>query len=246
MRPVVTAKTFLKTIDAWREEVVELVGGARNQIYGVMAKAWFLVLLLREDERLQRKFFRHAKLKGRRKASELVTEVMAFVMSANSERKRKLAWKRGRVIEFLHGQGIKTEKIAKEIQARGGLEAVCKQAAELKPRRNTTKNASKKVSEKEPTTILGKIDRRHSTDADQSKSANAQAGAVTLKNDQYVTVELLISLSDLDDLEKMVARSKAKITVKRLSRNDVKFKVIRVKRTITKVTEKDEDNNNTW
>jgi hypothetical protein len=68
-------------------------------------------------------------------------------MGVKTESGRKLAWKRGRVIEFLHDQGIKISKIAAEIQSRGGIEAVLKQAAEQKPRRDKvhsdTKNSVK-------------------------------------------------------------------------------------------------------
>ena len=36
------------------------------------------------------------------------------------------------MIQFLHGQGVKTAKIAAEIKSRGGIEAVLKQAVKHK------------------------------------------------------------------------------------------------------------------
>ena len=99
---------------------------------------------------------------------------MAYVMGANSESKRKLAWKRGRVIEFLHSQGIKIAKIAAEIKSRGGIEAVLKQAVKQQPRRDK-KSAGKKASAKKSKHLVAKT--RDKQDRDTFDSDDSDIGA---------------------------------------------------------------------
>src|SRR5450759_3653294 len=80
MTQVVTAKNFLKTLDSLRDQVKAALSGYREHVYGLMAKAWLVVLLLRKDKKLRRKFVRRAKLKVAAKgktALKVVTEVMA-------------------------------------------------------------------------------------------------------------------------------------------------------------------------
>ena len=96
------------------------MGGYHQQAYRLMAKAMFVTVLLRTNKKLKRKFIRHVRPKSDGKGGSgsinLVTEVMAYVMGAKSNSDRKIAWKHGRVIEFLHGEGVKIAKIAAEIQ----------------------------------------------------------------------------------------------------------------------------------
>jgi hypothetical protein len=137
MKQIVTAKNFLGTLNSLRQEYKTNRGGYRQQIYGLMASAMHVALLLRANKKVKRKFLRH--VKSERNSGgvpiNIVTEVMVYVAGATSESARKIAWRRGRVIEFLHDQGIKIAKIATEIKTRGGIGAVLKQATKEDPRR---------------------------------------------------------------------------------------------------------------
>jgi hypothetical protein len=229
MKQVVNAKNFVQTLDLLRDQVKAALGGYREQVYGFMAKAWLIVLLLRRDKELQRKFIRRAKLKVAAKgtaALKVVTEVMAYVMGVKTESGRKLAWKRGRVIEFLHDQGIKISKIAAEIQSRGGIEAVLKQAAKQKPRRDKVSSDTKNGVKKRET-VVGESN--HKQDHDESDGVNARSPATARRNDGWVVMPMLINLSDRDMLLGLPLRSCASIIVTRVGQKDAKIEVDRIK-----------------
>ncbi|WP_156041981.1 hypothetical protein [Bradyrhizobium sp. URHD0069] len=209
MKQVVTAKNCLQVLDSLRDEVNAAFRGYREQVYGFMAKAWLIVLLLRRDKELQRKFIRRAKLKVAAKgtaALKVVTEVMAYVMGVKTESGRKLAWKRGRVIEFLHDQGIKIAKIAAEIQSRGGIEAVLKQAAAQKPRRPKEVPRSE-----EPTLDRTRHGHNDGTPQHGDFGVTAESSRAIRRNDRKVTMAVLIRLSDRDALAEFPAGSRVKI-----------------------------------
>ena len=230
MTQIVTEKNFLKTLETLRDQVKAALSGCRETVYSAMAKAWRIVLLLRSDKKLQAKFIRRAKLKVATKgkaALQVVTEVMAFVMGAKTALKKKLAWKRGRVIEFLHDQGIKIAKIAAEIQSRGGIEAVLKQAAKLQPRR-AKRSASTKTNAKEFKAHVAET--RPKQDRNEYGDMSARSPATTQRNDRPLIMPVLISLSDRDALEDLPVDSKARIVVKRTNENGVKIAVIRIKK----------------
>ena len=229
MKPVVTAKNVFQTLDSLRDRVKAAFRGYREQVYGFMAKAWLIVLLLRKDKELLRKFIRRAKLKVAAKGKavlKVVTEVMAYIMGVKTESGRKLAWKRGRVIEFLHDQGIKISKIAAEIQSRGGIEAVLKQAAEQKPRRDKVSSDTKNGIKKRETV---EAKSSHKQDLDESDGVNARSPATPLRNDRQVVMPMLINLSDRDMLLGLPLRSCVSIIVTRVGQKDAKIEVDRIK-----------------
>ena len=228
MKPVVTAKNVFQTLDSLRDRVKAAFRGYREQVYGFMAKAWLIVLLLRKDKELLRKFIRRAKLKVAAKGKavlKVVTEVMAYIMGVKTESGRKLAWKRGRVIEFLHDQGIKISKIAAEIQSRGGIEAVLKQAAEQKPRRDKV-HSDTKNSVKKRETVVAKSS--HKQDRDESDSANTGLPATTRRNDGQVVMPVLVNLSDRDMLVGPPVGSRVKIFATRINQKDAKIRIKRI------------------
>ena len=196
-----------------------------------MAKAWLVVLLLRKNKKLQRKFIRRAKLKVAAKgktAFKVVTEVMAYVMGAKTESKRKLAWKRGRVIEFLHGQGTKIAKIAAEIRSRGGIEAVYRQAAKLKPRRDKG-SAGEKASGKKAKALVAQTSDKH--DRDESDDVDAGSPATSRRNDGLVIMPLLINLSNRDMLDELPIGSRVRIVATRTTtQRGAKIEVNRIKK----------------
>jgi hypothetical protein len=122
-------KNVLQILESLNQEYKTNRGGYHQQAYSLMAKAMSVALLLRVNKKLKRKFIRYVRPKSAEKnisaSINIVTEVMVYVMGAKSESNRKIAWKRGRVIEFLHDEGVKIAKIAAEIPSRGGIEAMC-------------------------------------------------------------------------------------------------------------------------
>jgi hypothetical protein len=230
MKQVVNAKNFIQTLDSLRGQVKGALGGYREQVYRLMAQAWLVVLLLRKDKKLQRKFISRAKLKVAAKgktAFKVVTEVMAYVMDAKTASKRQIAWKRGRVIEFLHNQGVKIAKIAAEIKSRGGIEAVYNQAVKLKPRRDKG-SAGEKASGKKAKAPVAKTSGKQ--DRDESDDADAGSPGTSRRNDGQVIIPLLINLSDRDMLAQLPAGSRVKIIATRISQKTAKIEVVRIKK----------------
>jgi hypothetical protein len=244
MAPVITAENCLKTLDSLRDFVKAAVSGCRESIYGAMAKAWLVVLLLRKDKKLQRKFIRRAKLKVAAKgktALKVVTEVMAYVMGAKTVSKRKLAWKRGRVIEFLHTEGIKIAKIAAEIKSRGGIEAIFKQAVKQQPRRQKGSGDAKTSEKKSKSFALKPRDAQVRDTSDNGESDMGARLPETGRNDGQVIMSVLINLSDRDTLFELLDESSASLVVRRVNGGRAKIAVIRVKKRKVGAGKKDED-----
>jgi hypothetical protein len=246
MTQVVTAKNFLKTLDSLRDQVKAALSGYREQVYGLMAKAWLVVLLLRKDKTLRRKFVRRAKLKVAAKgktALNVVTEVMAYVMGAKTASKRKLAWKRGRVIEFLHSQGIKIAKIAAEIKSRGGIEAVFKQAVKQQPRRDKGSVGTKTGAKKSKPLLMKMRDKQDRDTADSDESDIGARSPVTERNDKLVVMKLpmLIKLSDQDTLDELPIGSRVRIVATRTNQQGATIEVNRIKKLKPAVQKLDDD-----
>jgi hypothetical protein len=249
MTQVVTAKNFLKTLDSLRDQVKAALSGYREHVYGLMAKAWLVVLLLRKDKKLQRKFVRRAKLKIAAKgktALKVVTEVMAYVMVAKTASERKLAWKRGRVIEFLHSQGIKIAKIAAEIKSRGGIEAVFKQAVKQQPRRDKGSVGTKTGAKKSKPLVVKTRDKQGRDTADSDESDIGARSPVTERNDKLVVMMLpmLIKLSDRDTLDELPIGSRVRIVATRTNQEGARIEVSKVKKLKPDVSKPEDDD--TW
>jgi hypothetical protein len=208
-----TVKNVLKVIDSLQDEhkVVEMQH--RGFIYRMMANAASVIVLFQRSKPLQKKFMRHAKLDNAKKG--LATEVVAYIMRAKTKKARQLAWKRGRAIDFLLALGVKPAAITTELKKRGGLEAICKQAASETPRR----------SKKSIGTAL------QAFDATESRREPVPMSGL---NDRWVTVQVRIRLSDLDALHGMAPGSKAAMKIARVEENDVQAKVLRLKRVANK------------
>src|ERR1700733_1451654 len=109
-------KSIMKQLDPIRHKIKKARGGYHQEVYNEMAAALPIALALSSNRKLKKKFLN--KVASQRSPGgvpiNIVTEVMVYVMDATSESGRKLAWRRGRVIEFLHFQGIKIKKIVAE------------------------------------------------------------------------------------------------------------------------------------
>jgi hypothetical protein len=161
-----------------------------------------------------------------------VTEVMAYVMGAKSDSNRKIAWKRGRVIEFLHGEGVKIAKIAAEIQSRGGIEAILRQAAEQKPRRDKGSAGTKTRVKKSAAVVATSSHKsdRDEPDRDDPDGVTERTPATTRRNDRQVMMPVLINLSDRDLLYDLAAKSRVKIYATCGTQKEAKIEVSRVKK----------------
>ena len=216
-----------------------------------MAKAMSVALLLSSSKKLKQKFIRHVRPKSDGNSGSasmnLVTEVMAYVMGARSESNRKIAWKRGRVIEFLHGEGVKIEKIAAEIQSRGGIEAILKHAAKQKPRRDKD-TAGTKTKMKKSAAVTGttsdKSSDRDTPDRDDSDVITARIPGTSRQNDGLILLPMLIKLSDRDMLEELPAESRVRIVATRINQKGATIEVNRIKKlkpAVQKLDDHDDD-----
>src|SRR5205085_6196673 len=160
------------------------------------------------------------------------TEVMVYVMGATSDSNRKLAWRRGRVIEFLHDQGIKVEKISSEIQSRGGIGAVLKQATKENPRRDKGSTGRKTGVKKSAGVISKSKSDLNMLDREESDTTIARSAGATGGNDGQVIMLLpvLIKLSDRDMMEELRAESRVRIVGTRINHSGAKIEVNRVKK----------------
>jgi hypothetical protein len=218
----ITSKNIFRSLDYIRDAWA----GARVIAYKLMALAWQVVSILRSDKGLKKDFIRFAKLKAKR--GNIADAVMIYVMRAKTESVKKMAWKRSRVLQFLHEQGLKHNKMAREIEARGGIEAIYNQAVKLMPRRNpksAKEKSSGKGSKKSSDNTRNKD--RHAFTIDNDTSSDKQS---LQTNDQRTTVQVSLNLSDRDDLLEMSADDTAKLTVKRTNKKGVLFEVIRLKK----------------
>jgi hypothetical protein len=216
----ITPKNIFKSLDYIRDASL----GVRATDYQLMALAWQGVLLLRKDKELLEKFKRKAGLTA--KKGNIADAVMVYGLRAETKSMKQMAWKRSRVLQFLHEQGVKLGKMASEIETRGGIEAVYNQAVKLMPRR-VSKSAKKKGSKTVSSVQKAK---KNGLSKPSVETASDSENRSPRTNDQALTIELGIKLSDRDELFELSKDAKAKLTIERTNNlHGVQFKVIRFK-----------------
>jgi hypothetical protein len=125
--------------------------GYRYRQYEILANTMAIVIELRSDESAAKGFLKLsgkkiAPTKAKKTDKWLTAAAVAYVTGAKSESAVKLAWKRARVLDYLHDfHGIPPEDIAAEIRKRGGIEAVARLAAEEDPLRPKSKSDAEKI-----------------------------------------------------------------------------------------------------
>jgi hypothetical protein len=136
------------------------------------------------------------------------------------------------VIQFLHGQGVKTAKIAAEIKSRGGIEAVLKQAVKQQPRRDKGSGGTKTGAKKSKPIAVKTRDKqdRDKSDSDVSDLTPASSAGGGRRNDGQVIMPVLINQSDRDKLFELLDESNASLVVKRVNGVGAKIAVVRVKK----------------
>jgi hypothetical protein len=223
-------KKFFEATSLLKKHCKKIRAGYRQQQYDAMALALPMILELKGDDELERKFLKEigATRHQSKKQINVATEYMVHVLEATSETMRKIAWKQARVIEFLHTERIESARIAAEIKARGGINAVLKQATVHDPRRKRAylnkKGSKKKVAA--PLTEKKNKNVGHENGAARSMERGR-------RNDRKMTMEVLINLSDRDSLLELTGDAKAKMTVKRDGADIV---VVRVKKPPTETS----------
>jgi hypothetical protein len=232
-------KSIMKQLDPIRNEIKKARSGVRQKVYNEMAAALPIALVLGSNKKLQRKVLK--KVASERNSGgvpvNIVTEVMVYVMGASSESGRKLAWRRGRVIEFLHSQEIKIADIAAEVKARGGINAVLKQATEESPRRKNGSTKKQKSEQKAKALLAKTSDKQDRDETEGSLATNRQ-------NDGQVIMPILINLSDRDMLFELPAKSRVKIYATCCSQKQAKIEVSKVKKLKRDVSKPEDDD--TW
>jgi hypothetical protein len=222
----VTSKNIFETLDSIRDAW----GGVHKARYRLMGHCWKVVLLLRRDKERKGEFIRRAKLKAKKgKKNNIAEAVIGYMMRAKTASDKKMAWKYSRVLQFLHDQGVRPNRMQREIEARGGIEKICEEAIKQAPRRK-----SKAATKKRP--AVAKLQRNDlEIHADKDDDFEAKSPRT---NDQALTIELGIKLSDRDELFEMPKGAKARLTIKRTdSQNGVK--VLRLQQ--LRVNSKSED-----
>jgi hypothetical protein len=240
-------KSVTKELDALRLELQKARGGYHQEVYRVMAGSLVVALVLRENKTLARNFVRRVRPRaGNRKdgaAINLFTEVMVYVMGAATDSGRKLAWKRGRVIEYLHEEGVKIENIPSQIKARGGIEAVFKQAVKQQPRREKgsvgTKTGAKKS--KPPVVKPGDKQDRDPPDSNESAVIPAKSAGGSRRNDRKVIMPVLVTLSARDMLDESPIGTRVQIVATRTNEMGTRIEANRVTKLKSVVRKEDDD-----
>jgi hypothetical protein len=236
-----TFESIKERLDSIRGKIKNAQGGYRHEVYNGMAEALSDALLLRSNRRLKQEFIKCVRLERQKSSGavpvNIVTEVMIYVMGVTSESGRKIAWKRGRVIEFLHDQGIKIAKVATEIKTRGGIGAVLKQATKEDPRREKV-SADEKTRAKKSEPLVKTRDEQEQDTSDSNESAGDSR-----RNDGQMILRVLINLSDRDMLNELPIGSRVRIFATRTNQKGAKIEVNRIKKLKPDVRE---ENNGEW
>jgi hypothetical protein len=127
-----TTDTLFAELDQIKSDFKRSYRTFRAALYNTLERAQSMIFRLLANETLERAFIRKLKrlsksAKGARKNQSdfnLSTEVMAMATGATSRAARKLAWKRGRVLDYLRHKKVKVEKTARALKSRGGIEKI--------------------------------------------------------------------------------------------------------------------------
>jgi hypothetical protein len=207
-------------LEMLRKQFKSQYQGHRKQIISLTCQSFRAALKIRKSSKRRKQFFLLANIpsKGRDRLN-VVTEVLAYAMSGDkSEKKRKLAWKRSRAIQYLHESGVQLGNLEGEIIRRGGIEALVREASKVKPRRTINEHNSGSYGSNKPI--------KEAPPTDEGEKIRMPR---SLSNDQSSLVSLGIQLSDLDRLRDLKVGEQAKLTVTRLAKSSPIAKVERVR-----------------
>jgi hypothetical protein len=240
-----TFESIKERLDSIRGKIKNAQGGYRQEVYNGMAKALSDALVLRSNRKLKQEFIKCVRPKRQKSSGgvpvNIVTEVMIYVMGVTSESGRKIAWKRGRVIEFLHDEGVKIAEIATEIKTRGGIGAVLKQAVNQRPRRKKVPADAKSNAKKSKPPVKTRNEQKQDTsDSDETDHTPGGSAGGSRENDGQVILRVLINLSDRDMLDELPIGSRVRIVATRTNQTGAKIEVDRIEKLKPDDREEDE------
>lgn len=182
--------------------------GHRKEIIALTCRGFAMALEIQKSKKRLESFFLAASIpsKGRDRL-DIVTEVLVYAMSGDkSERKRKLAWKRSRAIQYLHRSGVAIKNLEREISRRGGIEALVREASKEDPRRVRGAQQPR----------LSGLEKRATFPLPANEDEEGSDETAPFSNNQLSLVTLRIKLSDLDAIRDIESGKHAKLTIKRL------------------------------
>lgn len=218
-KPNFTAKTCIAELDQLRAGYRKSVRGFRENLYEILGQVQRIVIRLRANESLRSEFIRvvkkRKKEKGRTAKSDkfrLATEVMCMATGAYTRSARKVAWKRGRVLDQLRKAGVKVDKTAAAIKSRGGIERIFRETVRAdKP--NLSDNVKAPHEDKAP--------------AGTSKTPVAPTPEAR-SNNREVIVKVWMLLADRDEIGELPVGSRIAMSAIRVGQKEADFKVTQV------------------
>jgi hypothetical protein len=215
-----TAKTCFAELDVVACNFRKSVSGFRIELYAVMAQAQRIIFRLNANKKLRRDFIRSV-LKKRKNngkarrdgesAFNLTTEVMAIATGAKSRSARKVAWKRGRVLDYLRESGVKPWKTAPAIRMRGGIEKILKKAVEEDNPQKTDVIQSALLN------------------STRSRETAAPIASPVKSNNQEVIVPVWMRLSDRDQILESLVGSRIRLSALRIGQKQADMKITGIK-----------------
>lgn len=190
LNPILSLKLLRKQCERERE-------GHRKRLIHLICEAFKHAIDLQAKPQRSKSFFELAAVPAkRRKRANIVIEVIAYATCS----KRKVASKRARAVEYLHAKGVAIEKLEREIERKGGIEAIAREAAQKEPRRKRSSTPA----------------RKHDVVAAGSTPTSKGAPALP-RNDTKTKVTLEIQVSDLDFIRDLKPGQRIRLAASRLS-----------------------------
>jgi len=211
----------IEQVKMLRQQFKAQYKGHRRQIIFLTCQSFKTALEIGKSKKQREAFYMTANIPSkRRERLNIVTEVLAYAMSGDrSEKKRKVAWKRARAVEYLHSSGVRLIDLEKEIVRRGGIESLVREASKQEPRR-------RKEIPGLPARSLGKIQSAVRREDEQRQRIRAPTSG---SNDQPSLISFRICMSDLDVVRDIRAGGKAKLIITRLDASSPIAEVNRVR-----------------
>jgi hypothetical protein len=218
-----TAKTLFVELDQIKSDFKNSQRSFRAALYQTLERAQRLIFRLRANEKLEREFI--SKVKRANKSGNpwksprdfnLTTEVMAMATGATSRGARKLAWKRGRVLDYLREKKVKVEKTAHALKSRGGLEKIFRAGVE------------KRHAGSDPE-LFASTARKIRNSTTKPRVAGSGPAAAHMSNNHEVLVPVWMKLSDRDEIADSQIGSKVSLSGMVVGQKQANLRICQVK-----------------
>jgi hypothetical protein len=209
-----SSRTIITALDQLRQNFKKTLRSHRAHLYALMGAVAEIKIQLDRSRQLRSKVV--LLIRKRREESgisnpkgknrfNLLTELMAVATGANSVGARKLAFKRGRVVDVLLTSGVGPAKITAEIKARGGIERVYS---------DSVRNSENVVNKARPRTKVSPSTPLRSSSA----------------NDYDTTLSMKIRASDREDVAKLGLGCRIRLSALRVGDgpDDIKITKVRI------------------